>query len=210
MKLSSLILIGLSGVLAFGIIQKDRSVATKANDEDYIKAMYELIAQTASDARERTFSFCRKDGIQTTDINIGNENEVYLRECEEGEKIGDFHTHTDTTKFSVADIINLVSQNHFSCVGAVAENRISCLEVNREIEGFDEWEQRLYESAVEPLELREWLVYSSDLTPWQWLDLYCEYETALTTFEAVISEGMWKGYLVDSTVELLEELSSLS
>ena len=187
-----------------------RSVATKVNDESYITDMYNLIAQTASDARERTFSFCRADGISTTDVNIGNENEVYLMECVEGEKVGDFHTHLDTTEFSVADIINLVSTNHFSCVGAVAENKISCLEVNRTVEGFDEWQLRLYESAVEPLELREWLVYSLDITPIQWLDLYCEYETALTTFEAIISEGMWKGYLVDSTVELLEELSNLS
>ena len=207
MGLSSLILIGFGSVLAFTLIHKNTTVTTKVNDETYITDMYDLIAQTASDARERTFSFCRKDGIQTTDVNVGNENEVYLRECEEGEKVGDFHTHTDTTKFSVADIINLVSQNHFSCVGAVAENKISCLEVDRIIEGFDEWQQRLYESAVEPLELREWLVYSSDITPLQWLDLYCEYETTLTTFEAVISEGMWKGYLADNTTELLSLLS---
>lgn len=207
MGLGSLIFIGLGSVLAFGVIHKNPSAVTKVNDEAYIKDMYELIAQTASDARERTFSFCRKDGIKTTDVNIGNENEVYLRECEVGEKIGDFHTHTDTTKFSVADIINLVSQNHFSCIGAVSNNKIACLEVDRTIEGFDQWQQRLYESAVEPLELREWLVYSEDLTPLQWLDLYCAYETALTTFEAVISEGMWKGYLVDNTVELLRELS---
>lgn len=210
MKFSSLILVGLGGVLAFTLIHKNTTAATKVNDESYITQMYELIAQTGQDTRERTFSFCRADGIRTTDVNVGNENEVYLRECEEGEKIGDFHTHTDTTKFSVADIINLVSQNHFSCVGAVAENKISCLEVDRTIEGFDEWQQRLYESAVEPLELREWLVYSTDITPLQWLDLYCEYENALTTFEAVITEGMWRGYLVDSTVELLEELSGLS
>ena len=181
--------------------------ATKVNGDGYITTMYDLIAETARDTRERTFSFCHKDGITTTPTNIGTEQEVYLVECEEGEKVGDFHTHLDTTKFSVADTINLVRQNHFSCVGAVAENKISCLEVNRADAGFEEWEQRLYESAVEPLELREWLVHSPDLTPRQWLDLYDEYETALTAFEAIITEGMYKGYLVDSTVELLRELS---
>ena len=208
MKFGSVILIGLGGVLTFALIHKNAPVATKVTGETIITQMQDLIDETARDTCERTFSFCRKDGIKTTDINVGNSNEVYLMECTEGEKVGDFHTHLDTTEFSVADIINLVSQNHFSCVGAVSNNKIACLEVNRTEEGFDQWEQRLYESAVEPLELRDWLLYSSNLTSLQWLDLYCEYETALMAFETIITEGMYKGYLVDSTEELLTELSN--
>ena len=196
---------------ALSSLHSDSSIAsdaTKANGDGYITDMYNLIAETARDTRERTFSFCSNNGITTTDTNIGNADEVYLVECREGKKVGDFHTHLNTTQFSVADIINLASQkNGFSCVGAASNNKIACLEVNRTEEGFEQWEQRLYESAVEPLELREWLAYSQDLTTRQWLNLYCEYETALTTFESIITEGMWKGYLVDSTVELLRELS---
>lgn len=196
---------------ALSSVHSDSSIAsdaTKANGDGYITDMYNLIAETARDTRERTFSFCSNNGITTTDTNIGNADEVYLVECREGKKVGDFHTHLNTTQFSVADIINLASQkNGFSCVGAASNNKIACLEVNRTEEGFEQWEQRLYESAVEPLELREWLAYSQDLTTRQWLNLYCEYETALTTFESIITEGMWKGYLVDSTVELLRELS---
>jgi len=180
---------------------------TRVNDEGYIKDMWKLIAETARDTRERTFSFCRKDGINTTDINVGDRNEVYLKECEEGEKVGDFHTHLETSKFSVADLINLVSQrNGFSCVGAAAENKISCLELNPTEEGFDQWQQRLYTAAEEPLELRDVLVHSDRK---DWLDVYNTYTIAVVEFDSVVKDGMNKGYLVDSTVELLQQLSNL-
>ena len=183
------------------------SGVTKMNDDTIITQMQKLIAETASDARERAISFCRKDGISATGVNIGTEQEVYLVECSNGEKVGDFHTHLDTVKFSVADLINLVSQrNGFSCVGAAVNNKISCLQVIPTEGGFDQWQQQLYEAAEEPLELRELLVHS-DLKPQQWLDSYNNYTEAVMEFGSVVRDGKDRGYLVDSTEELLRELS---
>ena len=207
MKFSTIILIGLGSILAFALIRKNTTTATKANDEGIITDMYNMIAETARDTHERTFSFCSNDGITTTDTNIGDTDEVYLVECSDGEKVGDFHTHTETTQFSVADLINLVSQrNGFSCVGAAANNKISCLQVIPTEEGFDQWQQRLYVAAEEPLELRELLVHS-DVTAQEWLDVYNDYTVAVTEFDSVVNNGKDRGYLKDSTVELLRELS---
>ena len=181
---------------------------TKVNDEGIITSMYNLIAETGRDTRERAFSFCQSNGIKTSNVNIGTEQEVYLVECRDGEKVGDFHTHTDTTQFSVADLINLVSQrNGFSCVGAAANNKISCLEVIPIEEGFDQWQQQLYIAAEEPLELRELLVHS-DVKAREWLDCYNDYTVAVTEFDSIVRDGKDRGYLKDSTVELLRELSN--